>query len=96
MTKVVGWQFYFFVAGYWFEHIGNLLLMYRLYSSKSVYGVSIDSQILLMIATISRAVWFDDTRLIFLYQAWAEIALAILFHAVILYMCFSYKDSLYR
>ena len=94
MSRPIGWQFYFFVLGYAVEHVGNSLLIYRLYKQKNVYGVSIDAQICLLIAAMSRAVWFDDTRLSGLWFAWAEIGSAIILHLGILWMMHVYKDSL--
>ena len=32
-----------FVFGYFLEHVGNLLLIYKIYKKKAIYGVSIQS-----------------------------------------------------
>lgn len=83
------------VAGYFIEHLGNAMLIYKLHKQKSIYGVSIEAQLCLMVATLSRCIWFTDTKLPTMYLAWIELLLAIMMHAYILYLCFRYKDSLY-
>ena len=50
-----------FVFGYCLEDVASCLLIYKITKQKSIYGVSIDSQICLMIATISRVLFFTDT-----------------------------------
>ena len=82
--------------GYYVEHIGNILLIYKLHKQKSIYGVSIESQICLLIATLSRCIWFGDTRLPTMNMAWAELILAVSLHAYIVYLCFKFKDNLYK
>ena len=50
-----------FVIGYYLMHIGSILLLYKINKQKSAYGVSLDSQIALLIAALSRCIWFSDT-----------------------------------
>lgn len=49
-----------------------------------------------MVATIGRCVWFTDTRLPTMNSAYAEITIALALHLYILYLCYRFKDSLYR
>ena len=60
-----------------------------------MYGVSIDSQICLLVATLSRLVWFSDTQLGKLNLAYMELALAVMLHSYIVYLCFKMKDNLH-
>ena len=82
--------------GYYIEHFGNLLLIWKLHKQKSIYGVSIQSQICLLLATLGRCVWFTDTKLPTMWVAWCELVLALLLHAYILILCYKFKDSLYK
>lgn len=82
--------------GYFIEHVANLLLIWKLHKQKSIYGVSIQSQICLFAATLGRVMWFTDTKLPDMTLAWVEISTALVLHAYILYLCFKYKDSLYK
>ena len=96
VSKKLQQSLFWFVMGYYVEHIGNLLLIYKLHKQKSIYGVSIESQICLLIATISRCIWFSDTRLPSMSLAWAELIIAVLLHVYIVYLCFKFKDTLYK
>ncbi len=55
------WSLVWFVAGYFLEDIGCCLLIYKINKQKSIYGISIDSQICLLAATLSRVCFFTDT-----------------------------------
>ena len=92
LTQALQW----FVMGYYIEHIGNLMLIWKLHKQKSIYGVSIQSQICLLFATLGRCIWFTDTKLPSMYFAWIELGLALLLHSYIIFLCYKFKDSLYK
>ena len=92
--KELFYQLSLFVFGYYILHIGSGLLLYKIQKQKSAYGISLDSQIALLIATLSRVVWFNDTQLPSMWLAWVEIIMAVGIHATIVYQCWSYKDEL--
>ena len=83
-----------FIFGYYLVHIGSCILLYKINKQKSAYGISLDSQIALLIATLSRCVWFNDTQLPSMWMAWIEITLAICLHSIIVYLCVTYTDML--
>lgn len=85
-----------FVMGYFIEHIGSMLLVWKLHKQKSIYGISINAQVCLFLATLARCVWFTDTKLPTMISAKFELGLALALHAYILLLCYRYKDSLYR
>ena len=74
-----------FCLGYWIAQIGNILLVVKINNQKSVYGISIDSQISLMAATLARCIWFTDTKLPTMWLAWAEIFIAVALHLYIVF-----------
>ena len=96
MAKDLTLQLYLFTIGYYVEHIGNLFMIYKLYKQKSMYGISIDTQICLLVSTIARVFWMWDTQLIRLNIAMLEIMLAVIFHAYIVYECYTLKDPIYK
>ena len=55
------YQLMLFVSSYYILHRASILLVLKIRKQKSVYGVSLDYQIALLIATLSRCVWFTDT-----------------------------------
>ena len=85
---------FMFVLGYWIALVGNLLLVFKINTQKSVYGVSIDSQISLLAATLARCIWFTDTKLPTMWIAWIEIVVAVCLHLFIVFQCIKYKDML--
>ena len=48
-----------------------------------------------MVATLSRCIWFTDTKLPSMNLAWCELVLAVAMHCYILYLCYKFKDTLY-
>lgn len=61
-----------------------------------MYGISIDTQICLLASTLARVLWMNDTQLIKLWISVFEITAAVVLHAYIVYLCFSYKDTIYK
>ena len=61
MPKKLQESLMWFVIGYYLMHIGSILLLYKINKQRSAYGVSLDSQIALLIAALSRCIWFSDT-----------------------------------
>ena len=96
MAKDLSLSLYLFTLGYLIEHIGNVIMIYKLLKQKSMYGISIDTQICLLAATLARIFWMYDTQLVKLYLAYFEIILALSLHSYIIYLCYQYKDSIYK
>jgi ER lumen protein retaining receptor len=96
MAKSLDLQLYLFTLGYFIEHIGNAIMIYKLHKQRSMYGISIDTQICLLISAIARVLWMTDTQLIRLNLAVLEIVLAVLLHSYLVYLCYKYKDSIYK
>ncbi len=53
-----------FVLSYIIQLIGSGILLYRVYGVKSIYGLSIDTQVCFVFSTLSRCVWSMNTRII--------------------------------
>ena len=96
MARDLSLQLYLFTIGYFVEHIGNGIMIYKLYKQRSMYGISIDTQLCLLISTIARVFWMNDTQLIKLNMAVLEIIMATTMHAYLVYQCFYYKDTIYK
>ena len=94
MSSTADQSLYWFVASYSIAQIANCLLLYKINKQKNVYGVSIDSQIALLVATLARPIWFFDTKLPTLWSANIELAIGFCLHAVIVYFCVKHKDAL--
>ena len=94
MTQTSDTTLLVFAIGYLLVQAGNVLLLVKINKQKSVYGISIDSQISLLLATIARCLWFTDTRLSTMWLACGEICLAVCLHSLIVYLCIKHKDML--
>ena len=78
------------------EHFGNGIMIYKLLKQKSMYGISIDTQVCLLASTLARVLWMMDTQLTRLWISVFEIIAAVIMHAYIVYLCYSYKDTIYK
>ena len=96
MAKSLELQLYLFTLGYYVEHIGSAIMIYKLHKQRSMYGISVDTQLCLLISTYARIFWITDTQLIKLNLAVLEIVLSVLLHSYLVYLCFKFKDSIYK
>ena len=92
------WSLIHFVVSYFLDDLGCCLLIYKINKQKSIYGISIDSQICFLVATIARVCFFTDTQLPSLMMfglpiAMIELIFAVFLHAFIVLKCFTYKDK---
>ena len=78
------------------EHLGNGIMIYKLNKQKSMYGISIDTQICLLASTLARVVWMRDTQLTRLWISIIECYSAAAMHIYIVYLCYKYKDTIYK
>ena len=85
---------FWFVMSYFVAQVGNCLLVYKITKQRSVFGISLDSQVALLLATLARCVWFSDTRLPTMWLAIAELTIAVCLHCYIVYQCVNLKDTL--
>lgn len=74
-----------FIVGYLIQNVAFLLLLRKIYKHKSVYGLAIDTQIILLASTISRCVWSFETRLVETTWAYIELISSTL---LCLYLCY--------
>mmetsp|Transcript_34626 Transcript_34626/g.60882 ORF Transcript_34626/g.60882 Transcript_34626/m.60882 type:complete len:221 (-) Transcript_34626:1543-2205(-) len=81
-------ELWLFTLGNLFQLLANCILLYKLYKSTSIFGLSIDSQFIFLIALVARCIWIYDTRLISFPLAYFELMGNVLISGVICYICF--------
>jgi len=54
---------FLFVLGYIIQLVASAILFYRIQSVRSIYGLSIDTQICFLLSSLSRLVWTLNTRI---------------------------------
>lgn len=84
---------FLFVLGYVIQCCAAFLLMYKISTSKSIYGLSVDTQICFAIANIGRCWWTLDTRLIETKLAYLELILSTLASFGCCAMCYRYYHT---
>ena len=55
---------FLFVFSYIIQLLASGILLYRIWSVRSIYGLSLDTQMCFLFATVSRCVWTINTRIV--------------------------------
>jgi len=79
----------FFVMGYLVQLVASCALLYKITKKRSVYGISVDTQIMFFISCICRCIWTIDTRLV--ETVWAYLELILSCAAAVGLVCYSHK-----
>lgn len=82
-----------FVLGYCVQWAAALLLLYKIHTQKSIYGLSVDTQWAFALANVGRCVWTLETRLVESYFAYFELLGSTLTSFVLAYYCVKYKHT---
>lgn len=84
---------FLFVLGYVIQCVAACLLMWKIWKTKSIYGLSMDTQICFAIANVGRCIWTLDTRLIETYFAYAELVVSTVASFGCVYMCWKFRHT---
>lgn len=82
-----------FVLGYIIQWTAGSLLLYKIYMQRSIYGLSVDTQIAFAIANVSRCIWTLETRLIESNFAYLELAGSTVTSFALWFLCQKYKHT---
>eukprot|EP00743_Colponemidia_sp_Colp-15_P001590 GILK01001736.1.p1 GENE.GILK01001736.1~~GILK01001736.1.p1 ORF type:complete len:224 (-),score=33.43 GILK01001736.1:198-869(-) len=82
-----------FTLGYFAQFVGTSILLYKIRKQRSIYGLSVDTQQMFLLAAIVRVIWVFDTRLTQLSLVYVEMVLSILFSLGIVYYCHKYRHT---
>eukprot|EP00916_Digyalum_oweni_P003035 GHVL01005520.1.p1 GENE.GHVL01005520.1~~GHVL01005520.1.p1 ORF type:complete len:194 (+),score=13.71 GHVL01005520.1:18-599(+) len=86
-------EIWLFIGGYSIHLVASLLLIWKIHKSKSVYGLSFDTQVCYLLACISRCIWSVNTRLVETYAAYLELAASTIAAVVLCYLCHRYRHT---
>jgi len=81
----------FFVLGYYIHLIANCILIYKISRQRSVYGLSIDTQICFLLSVLSRCCWTLETRLVETKFAYMELGGSIIAAFTIVALCWQFR-----
>ena len=84
-----------FTLSYLAQGVGSFILAYKIHSKNASFGVSIDTQLMLFVATAVRWIWIFDTDLIKLPFALAELVFSMIMSMYLVYKTISLRDPVY-
>merc|ERR1712062_131730 len=87
------WEIVFFIGGYFVQAASSCLLIHKLRTTRSTYGLSVHTQILFFIATLVRFLWVKETRLMDTPLTLLEMFSSLITQGIILYYFWIYRMS---
>lgn len=84
---------FLFVLGYIIQCAATVMLMMKINYTKSIYGLSVDTQICFMLANISRCVWTLETRLVETKVAYMELLASTGVSICVCFLCYKYYHT---
>jgi len=66
-------EVFLFIIGYYVQLAASCMLAVKIYKHKSIYGLSVDTQIAYLLATVVRCIWVMETRLVETKLAYLEL-----------------------
>jgi len=87
------WEIIFFISGYLVQTASSFLLIHKLRSTKSTYGLSPHTQILFLFSTLARVVWVGETRLMDTPITIVELITSVAAQFTILYYFWQYRHT---
>lgn len=82
-----------FIMGYYIQFAASMLLGYKIWKQRSIYGLSIDTQIAYLLAAVARCIWVMETRLVETKFAYIELVLSTVASVVLCYLCYIHSAT---
>jgi len=86
-------EIFLFILGYYVHFCASCILLYKITHHKSIYGLSIDTQIAYLTAVICRCIWVMETRLVETVFAYLELVLSTGVAFVLCYFVYKYQHT---
>lgn len=86
-------EVFLFIIGYYVHFCASCLLMYKIATHKSIYGLSVDTQIGYLMAVVCRCIWVMETRLVETVFAYLELLVSTGVAFVLCYFCWKYHHT---
>jgi len=83
---------FLFVVGYIVQLIASALLLLKMNQTKSSDGISIDTQLAFVLATVVRCIWTLETRLIETWFAYGELIGSTVLGLLVAHACWRFRD----
>jgi ER lumen protein retaining receptor len=82
-----------FSLGYLFQLVATAMLVLAVLKTRSIFGLSQDTQILFLVGQLARLIWIFDTRLYKYTLAQAELIANVLLSGYACYLCHKYSPT---
>ena len=86
----------FFVGGYYVQLAAMCTLVYKIRRTKSIHGLSWDTQLCVLIASVCKLAWVPDTRLFESVFTFLELGLSPVAAALSCYLCYKLIHTSYE
>lgn len=80
-------EIFLFILGYYVHLAASCLLWAKIHKQKSIYGLSVDTQIAYLLAVVARCIWVMETRLVETKFAYLELILSTAAAFGLCYLC---------
>jgi len=84
---------FLFVLGYIIQMAAAFLLLFKISRARSIYGLSVDTQICFMLANVVRCIWTLDTRLVETTFAYLELLGSTIASIGCCLLCYKYYHT---
>lgn len=86
-------EIFLFIMGYYVQLCASGVLGYKIFKQRSIYGLSIDTQVAYLLAVLSRCVWVMETRLVETKFAYLELFGSAISAVVLTYLCWMHRHT---
>lgn len=81
-------EVFLFLVGYFVHFCASCLLLYKIWKHKSIYGLSVDTQVSYLLAVVARCVWSMETRLVETKFAYFELICSTAIACGLCFLCY--------
>jgi len=86
-------EVFLFIVGCYVQLAASSILLWKIYKQRSIYGLSIDTQIGFFIAVLVRSIWVMETRLVQTFFAYIELFFSLMVATSLMYACFKLQHT---
>lgn len=86
-------EIFLFIVGYYVHLAASCVLFYKINKQKSIYGLSVDTQVAYLFAVIARCIWVMETRLVETKFAYLELILSTIAAIGLCYLCWTHVHT---
>jgi|EP00927_Polykrikos_kofoidii_P068492 hypothetical protein len=86
-------EIFLFILGYYVHFAASCLLIYKINKQKSIYGLSVDTQLSYLFSIVVRWIWVMETRLVETKLAYLELILSTGAACSLTFLCYQYNHT---